>query len=68
MGGGYVNIDCSKKNQSSQSMYFVVIASFAILSYTARITARKIQDQTSRQLVLKTWNEQFHPWNGASLE
>ena len=26
-----------------QSMYFVVIASFAILSYTARVTARKVR-------------------------
>ena len=26
-----------------QSMYFVVVASFAILSYTARVTARKVR-------------------------
>ena len=56
MGGGCVNIDYSKIKP--QTMYFVVIASFAILSYTARVTAGKVrirlQDQTSRQLVLKT--------------
>ena len=39
IGGGYVNMDYSKKKP--QSMYFVVVASFAILSYTARVTARK---------------------------
>ena len=37
--GRYINTNYFKK---IQNIYFVIIASFAILSYIARITARKI--------------------------
>ena len=75
MGGGYVNMDYSQKKQSSQSIYFVVIANFAILSYTARITARKVRVRLAGSWSWKygmsnfihgmepVWNEMEPVWN-----
>ena len=61
-------------------MYFVVIASFAILSYTARVTARKVRIRLAGSWSWKhgmsnfihgmepVWNEMATlEWNGASL-
>ena len=66
--------------KKKQHMYFVVIASFAILSYTARITARKVRIRLAGSWSWKhgmsnfihgmepVWNEMATlEWNGASL-
>ena len=76
MGGGYDGLFKKKP----QSMYFVVIASFAILSYTARVTARKVRIRLAGSWSWKhgmrnfihgmepVWNEMATlEWNGASL-
>ena len=57
MGGGCVNMDSSKKK--SQSMYFVLIASFAILSYTARVTAGKVTSRLAGSWSWKHCDSQF---------
>ena len=75
--GRYININYSKKNQN---IYFVIIASFAILSYIARITARKIGIKLAGSWSWKyglnnfiyrmepIWNEMaILEWNGANL-
>ena len=57
MGGGCVNMDYSKKKP--QSINFVVNASFAILSYPARVTAGKVGIRLAGSWSWKHCDSQF---------